>query len=107
MSIKSIKAFSSKKIDFYKLLKDLPTIDKGAVFYWDKYDNNAGSPAEGCLKLCWRPDGDCYTKGYQGYCGGTIILHADARLDKKWFKKIKKKEIKYFMYEGLDNAENT
>lgn len=31
-----------------------------------------GSVANGCLKLCWTIDGNCYT-----YTGGSVILHYD------------------------------
>jgi hypothetical protein len=75
--------------DFYELLQDIPSIDVGAIFYWDKNDTVYGSVAEGCLKLCWTPNGNCYKgEGNCGLCGDTIIFHASARTNIKWFKLI-------------------
>jgi len=84
------RAFDSTwKYEYYILRKDIPGVAKGAVFYWDKKDSIRGSIGEGCLKLCWKPDGNCYSdnKTNYGLCGDTIIFHASSREDKRWFKK--------------------
>lgn len=70
-TVKTIKAFSDPYYDYYKLTKDLGCLPAGAIFYHDPDDDCFGSIAEGCLKLCWTPDGNCYGR----LCGGTVILH--------------------------------
>jgi hypothetical protein len=81
-----VRAYS-EGYNFYELLKDIPCVDAGAIFYWDKNDDRLGSIAEGCLKLCWTPDGSCYSsKTTLGVCGDTIVFHASARNDSNWFK---------------------
>jgi len=73
--------------NFYELLQDIPGIDAGAIFYWDKEDDIHGSLAEGCLKLCWTKNGGCYSgKGNCGLTGDAIIFHASVRENSKWFK---------------------
>ena len=85
MSIRALEG----NYNFYKLLKDIPGLNKGAIFYWDKDDKIYGSIGEGCLKLCWTPDGDCYNS----LCGDTIIFHASVRNYDKWFKLIQTEYI--------------
>lgn len=73
--------------NFYKLLQNVPGIDAGAIFYWDKNDDIYGSIAAGCLKLCWNPYGGCYcSSNNYGLAGDTIVFHASAREDENWFK---------------------
>lgn len=73
--------------NFYELLKDVPGIDAGAMFYWDKNDSVYGSILEGCVKLCWTQTGSSYSgKDNCGLAGDTIIFHASVREDKNWFK---------------------
>lgn len=48
-------------------------IPDGAIFVHDRDDNVRGSIAEGCLKLCWTPDGNCYGC----LCGDTVVFHAE------------------------------
>ena len=74
--------------DFYKLEKNIPLLKKGAIFYYDPHDYIKGSIGEGCLKLCWTEDGNVYLPS--GVCAGTVIFHAKARHDKKWFKLVEK-----------------
>jgi hypothetical protein len=72
-----LRAFSDTHYNYYRLTQDLGTgLKKGAIFVHDPKDNVYGSVAEGCLKLCWTPDGNCY-KGENncGLCGGTVIFH--------------------------------
>jgi len=83
MSKKS-RALSNKKTKYYELLQNMPCVDKGAIFYWDKKDTVRGSISQGCLKLCWTPTGGCYS----GFCADTFVLHADARGNKDWFRRI-------------------
>jgi len=81
--VKSIKAFSDPKYTYYRLSKPFGLLKKGTIFYHDTDDHVFGSPAEGCLKNCWTPVGNCENN----ICGGTVILHADfARTD--WFEKV-------------------
>ena len=83
MSAFGIKAFSDKKYDYYRLTKDFGVLKKGAIFYHDPDDHTRGSQRDGCLLLCWTPDGNCYG----GICGGTVALHYSfAKTD--WFEKV-------------------
>lgn len=79
-----VKAFSDPKYDYYALTRNLGwqpeehgcaagyRLPKGMIFYHDKGDEVRGSRADGCLKNCWTPQGDCYG----GLCGDTIVFHA-------------------------------
>ena len=81
----SIRALSSPEYDYYKLTKDFGLLKAGTVFYHDPNDHVYGSIANGCLKNCWTPDGDCENK----LCGGTVILHYDF-IKTDWFEKIER-----------------
>ena len=73
----SIRAFSDERYDYYELMQDLGGIvPKGAIFIHDTDDTENGSITEGCLKLCWTPDGNVYLDRTNGICGGTVIFHA-------------------------------
>ena len=67
----SIRALTNTGYKYYRLTKDFGLLKAGTIFYHDPDDNIYGSIANGCLKLCWTPDGNCYS----GLCGGTVILH--------------------------------
>lgn len=73
-----IRAFSDQRYDYYRLVKPLGNVlPAGTVFVHDKGDHVYGSLANGCLKLCWTPDGNCYrTAVNTGLCANTVILHA-------------------------------
>ena len=73
----AIRAFSDISYDYYRLTQDLGTgLKKGAIFVHDPKDDVYGSIAEGCLKLCWTPDGGCYSgESNCGLCGGSVIFH--------------------------------
>lgn len=79
-AVKSCRAFEDKRFNYYELTQDLGgLVPKGAIFVHDTDDKEYGSYAEGCLKLCWTKDGNCY-KGRDGMiCGGTVIFHASFR----------------------------
>jgi hypothetical protein len=77
------RAFSDMNTDYYILQKDLGCLESGAVFYHDKSDSIRGSIGDGCLKLCWTPDGNCYG----GLCGNTVIFHAGFKYS-NLFKKV-------------------
>lgn len=79
-----MRALSNSKYNYYELLQDFGFLEKGAIFYHDKNDNMYGSVAEGCLKLCWTPNGNCYS----GLCGDTIFLHYNFAKDKDVFRKL-------------------
>ncbi|MCM1222540.1 MAG: hypothetical protein NC548_49530 [Lachnospiraceae bacterium] len=89
---KGIEAFSDPRFDYYELQEDLANIvPKGAIFVHDTEDQENGSIAEGCLKLCWTPDGNCYSSerlGSVGLCGGTVIFHASFK-DSTMFKRVR------------------
>lgn len=88
-----VRAFQGN-YNFYKLLKDIPGINAGAIFYWDKNDKIYGSIAQGCLKLCWTEEGSCYRgKSNIGLCGDTIIFHASVRNNNEWFELIKEEFV--------------
>ena len=84
-----MRAFANNKYDYYELTQSLGfyknnyLIPDGAIFVHDRDDKVRGSIAEGCLKLCWTPDGNCYGS----LCADTIIFHADFR-NTDLFKKV-------------------
>ncbi len=76
-----LRAFSDKKYDYYELTQSLGLnnygiknyiLPKGSIFVHDRNDNRLGSIGNGCLKLCWTPDGSCYGD----LCGGSMMFHA-------------------------------
>ena len=79
----SVRAFSKQEYDYYRLTKDFGLLKAGTIFYHDPDDHIYGSIAQGCLKNCWTPDGNCSN----GLCGGTVILHYKF-VDTDWFEKI-------------------
>lgn len=88
-----IMAFSNPKYDYYELTKPIgcgyrgtkEILPAGSVFVHDIDDHEQGSIAEGCLKLCWKPDGNCYGM----LCANTVVLHA-AFKDSDMFKIVKR-----------------
>lgn len=78
-----IRAFSNPKYDYYELTKPIgcgykgtkEILPAGSVFVHDIDDHEQGSAAEGCLKLCWKPDGNCYGM----LCANAVVLHAAFR----------------------------
>jgi hypothetical protein len=66
----AIRAFENPNCDYYRLTKDLGVLKAGTIFYHDRGDHIYGSVAQGCLKNCWTPDGNCGL-----ICGGTVIFH--------------------------------
>lgn len=87
MSVHAIRAFANDDYDYYRLMYDFGHLKAGAIFYLDPDDDVYGSPAGGCLKLCWTPDGDCYSM----LCGGTVILHKSF-IETEWFCKLEKRK---------------
>lgn len=77
---------------YYKLMKSIPGLKKGAVFYHDTADHIRGSIAYGCLKLAWAPKGDCQ----QAWCGGTFVFPGQLVNDVLSFKKLLNNEAKKF-----------
>ena len=84
-----MKAFEDKRFDYYELTQPLGfngkayLIPDGAIFVHDILDGVRGSLAEGCLKLCWTPDGGVYGC----LCADTIVFHAEFR-NTDLFKKV-------------------
>lgn len=76
-----LRAFSDDRYDYYKLTTSLGHVNNkeewllpvGTIFVHDTDDHERGSISNGCLKLCWTPDGNTYSS----LCGGTVIFHAD------------------------------
>lgn len=72
----AIRAFSDSAYEYYRLTQDLGDgLSKGAIFVHDPKDSVYGSVMEGCLKLCWTPEGGCYQGENNGYCAGTVIFY--------------------------------
>jgi hypothetical protein len=71
----------------YRLLKDIPGLNAGAVFLHDKKDHIKGSMGCGCLKLAWA-DGNCQ----QGWCAETHIFPGQLAEDEEWFARVKNKK---------------
>lgn len=84
-----MRAFEDKRFDYYELTQPLGfngkayLIPDGAIFVHDILDGVRGSLAEGCLKLCWTPDGGVYGC----LCADTIVFHAEFR-NTDLFKKV-------------------
>jgi hypothetical protein len=104
-----IRAFSDDNYDYYELLVKFGKLEKGAIFVHDPDDNMYGSLSRGCLKLCWTPDGNCYS----GLCANTVFLHyafvEDASaFDKSVFKLVQsaEKNLKEEIAEQIKNLEN-
>jgi hypothetical protein len=73
----------------YRLLKDLPGLEKGAIFEHRAYDQehpDRGNMGFGCLILSWI-DHDCQ----QGWCGETFIFPGQVAKKKDWFERIENK----------------
>lgn len=93
MAETDLKAFSDVNLEYYELTKPLAGIlPKGAVFVHDPNDTVYGSLGEGCLKLCWTPNGNIYYGEDEGICGGSVILHY-AFAKSSLFKKISKERV--------------
>lgn len=74
-----MRAFDNKRYDYYRLTRAIGLekgkgylLPAGTIFVHDKDDSDLGSIADGCLKLCWTPDGSCYGN----LCGETVIFHS-------------------------------
>lgn len=75
-----MRAFQDGRYDYYELTQSLGLDNRrshyilpaGSIFYHDKHDSVKGSIGDGCLKLCWTPDGDCYGR----LCGDSMAFHA-------------------------------
>lgn len=76
-----IRAYSNPKYNYYELTESIGCkylgkqeilLPAGAIFVHDTDDREQGSIAEGCLKLCWTPDGNTYGS----LCANTVVLHA-------------------------------
>lgn len=75
-----IRAFSNPNYDYYKLMVDLEgLVPKGAIFVHDTDDSVRGSVAQGCLVLCWTPEGNCYCGSDGALVGGSVVFHAAFR----------------------------
>lgn len=91
---RGIRAFSNPKYDYYELTKSIggnylgraaEILPAGSIFVHDTDDHEQGSITEGCLKLCWNPDGNCYGM----LCANTVVLHA-AFKDSDMFKIVRR-----------------
>ncbi len=77
----------SKILGTYRLLQDLPDLNKGAIFEHREYDRHypdRGNIGSGCLILGWI-NGMCQ----QGWCGETYIFPGQLIRSKEWFELIK------------------
>lgn len=101
-----MRAFENRGYDYYELTQPLGfdgrdyLIPDGAIFVHDKNDSIRGSIAEGCLKLCYTPDGQCYGS----LCGDTVVFHAHFRYS-DLFKKVDIQKINE-LEELIINLEN-
>ena len=74
----------------YKLLKNIPGMNAGAVFLHDKNDSVKGSFGCGCLKNAW-VDGNCQ----DSWCAETHVFPGQLSKDREWFKPVKTKKTRY------------
>lgn len=108
-----MRAFENKSFDYYELTQPLGfnnreyLVPDGAIFVHDPTDDVRGSLAQGCLKLCWTPDGGTYGC----LCADTVVFHADFR-NTDLFKKVdvfkidKLEELIYNLEKQLSDAKN-
>lgn len=78
----------------YKLLKNIPGMNAGAIFLHDKKDNIKGSIGVGCLKNAW-VNGDCQGTKHDQWCAATHVFPGQLADDRKWFKPVKTEKVKY------------
>lgn len=74
----------------YKLLKDIPGLEAGAIFEHRDYDDNfpdRGNHGCGVMILGW-VNGDCQQQWY----GETFIFPGQLADDREWFAPIKEKK---------------
>jgi len=74
----------------YKLLKEMPGLNAGAVFVHDESDQEKGSIGHGCLKLAWKAGGT-----QDGWCGETHVLPGQLAKNREWFTEIENKPTYY------------
>lgn len=74
------RAFCDKDTEYYQLLIDIGRIRKGT---YDPEDDIRGA-WNGCLKMCWTFDGDCYND----LAADTIVFHKSMMEDETVFKKV-------------------
>lgn len=88
------KAFSDDRYDYYELQQSLGGIvPKGAIFVHDEDDTENGSIANGCLKLCWTQEGNCFSGPNQVVCANTVVFHSSFK-DSNLFKLTQRKKNK-------------
>lgn len=108
-----LRAFSDDRYDYYELTTSLGYVNnkeewilpKGTIFVHDTDDHELGSISNGCLKLCWTPDGNTYGS----LCGGTVIFHAEF-INTSLFELVKPKkdsEAIITLKKEISNLENT
>ena len=78
----------------YKLLKDIPGMDAGAVFLHDEHDHKKGSVGCGCLKNAWNA-GDTQGNKEHQWVAGTHVFPGQLADDREWFKPIKNKKVEF------------
>lgn len=92
-----MRAFEDERYDYYELTKPLGEgapckngliLPPGSIFVHDTDDNIRGSIADGCLKLCWTPTGNCYGN----ICADTVIFHSSFK-NSNLFRRVSQKEI--------------
>lgn len=74
----------------FRLKKDLPLLNKGVVFVYDRENKSRlGSVGAGCMILAW-DSGQCqYGDGpNNGWCGATFILPGQVHTDTEFFEEI-------------------
>lgn len=119
MAQNKFRPFGDKSYDYYRLKQSLGynnsgygikkyILPSGSIFVHDKYDTINGSPAEGCLTLCWTKDGNTYGN----ICGECQHFHASFRNTDLFEKvvddtrKTKLEEIVSKLRDQLREAEN-
>lgn len=101
-----VRAFTDRQYDYYKLTKSIGMdkhgeylLPEGSIFYHDKNDDVRGSVGDGCLKLCWTPDGNCY--GW--ICGDCMAFHASFK-ETDLFKLVQPCQYKAVKVDELKNT---
>ncbi len=78
----------NKPLNAYRLLKDMPQLNKGTVFLHDKDDSEKGNLGCGSMKNAWYR-GNCQkANGAHAWGSEAHVLPGQLARDREWFEPI-------------------